>query len=57
MAPPTPGRAEALVERLHALHPKLIDLSLDRLHGLLARLGHPEPGLAQPHRPRRRLDR
>ncbi|MCW8084049.1 bifunctional folylpolyglutamate synthase/dihydrofolate synthase [Sabulicella glaciei] len=45
MGAPTIGRAEALVERLHALHPKLIDLSLDRLHGLLARLGHPERSL------------
>nr|WP_282572209.1 folylpolyglutamate synthase/dihydrofolate synthase family protein [Roseomonas acroporae] len=27
---------------MHALHPKLIDLSLGRLHRLLAALGHPE---------------
>jgi dihydrofolate synthase / folylpolyglutamate synthase len=38
-------RAEAIVERLHALHPKLIDLSLGRLEALLARLGHPERAL------------
>lgn len=36
------SRAEAIVERLHALHPKLIDLSLDRLERALAALGHPE---------------
>ena len=37
-----PGRAEAIIERLHGLYPKLIDLSLDRLERLLATLGHPE---------------
>jgi dihydrofolate synthase/folylpolyglutamate synthase len=31
-----------IIERLHGLYPKLIDLSLDRLHRLLAALGHPE---------------
>ncbi len=36
------SRAEAIVERLHALHPRLIDLSLDRLERALAALGHPE---------------
>jgi len=36
------SRIEGVVERLHALHPRLIDLSLDRLHVLLAKLGHPE---------------
>jgi dihydrofolate synthase/folylpolyglutamate synthase len=36
------SRAEAIVERLHALHPKLIDLSLGRMHRALAALGHPE---------------
>lgn len=36
------GRAEAIIERMHALHPKLIDLSLGRLQALLGRLGHPE---------------
>ncbi|WP_137125873.1 folylpolyglutamate synthase/dihydrofolate synthase family protein [Roseomonas sp. HF4] len=36
------SRAEAIVERLHALHPKLIDLSLGRMHRALASLGHPE---------------
>ncbi len=37
-----PGRAEDIIERLHSLYPKLIDLSLDRLERLLASLGHPE---------------
>ena len=36
------SRAEAIVERLHALHPKLIDLSLGRMQRALAALGHPE---------------
>ncbi len=36
------GRAEAAIERLHALYPVLIDLGLDRLHRLLAALDHPE---------------
>ena len=35
-------RLEPLIARLHALHPRLIDLSLDRLLRLLAQLGHPE---------------
>jgi len=39
------GRVEGLVARLHGLHPRLIDLSLDRLRGLLARLDHPEQRL------------
>jgi dihydrofolate synthase/folylpolyglutamate synthase len=36
------GRIGGIVARLHALHPRLIDLSLDRLLALLAKLGHPE---------------
>ncbi len=36
------GRAEAAIERLHALYPVLIDLRLDRLQRLLAALDHPE---------------
>lgn len=36
------GRAEAIIERLHGLYPRLIDLSLDRLRRLLDVLGHPE---------------
>ena len=37
-----PGRIEPIIERLHSLHPRLIDLSLERLQRLLATLGHPE---------------
>src|SRR5512139_3768050 len=33
---------ESIVARLMALHPKRIDLSLERLERLLAALGHPE---------------
>jgi dihydrofolate synthase/folylpolyglutamate synthase len=33
---------DAIVARLLALHPKLIDLSLDRMWGILDALGHPE---------------
>ncbi len=36
------GRAEAAIERLHALYPVLIDLGLGRLQRLLAALDHPE---------------
>jgi len=36
------SRSEAIIERLHALHPLLIDLSLGRLQRCLAALGHPE---------------
>jgi dihydrofolate synthase/folylpolyglutamate synthase len=40
-AKPMPPLGE-LIARLSALHPKSIDLNLDRVHRLLARLGHPE---------------
>jgi dihydrofolate synthase/folylpolyglutamate synthase len=43
--PSAPDRIEPLLARLHGLHPKLIDLSLDRLRRLLAHLGHPEQRL------------
>ena len=43
--PPSSGRIEAVIERLHALYPRLIDLSLERLLRLLAELGHPERSL------------
>ena len=36
------NQIDAIVTRLLALHPKLIDLSLDRMWRLLARLEHPE---------------
>ena len=35
------ARAEAALERLAELHPKLIDLGLDRSYALLKRLGNP----------------
>ena len=39
---PRGGRFDAIVARLHALHPRAIDLSLGRLEDLLDKLGHPE---------------
>jgi len=39
---PVSARIEGIVARLHGLHPRLIDLSLDRLRALLAKLDHPE---------------
>ncbi|MFT9016860.1 MAG: folylpolyglutamate synthase/dihydrofolate synthase family protein [Acetobacter sp.] len=39
------GRPGEVLERLNRLYPALIDLSLDRLKALLARLGHPEDRL------------
>ncbi len=38
----TSSRIEGVIARLHGLHPRLIDLSLDRLQTLLAKLGNPE---------------
>ena len=35
-------KSDLILERLLALHPKLIDLSLGRIEGLLAALDHPE---------------
>lgn len=42
--PPLPriDRSDEILARLTALHPKLIDLTLDRVWRLLAALGHPE---------------
>ena len=37
-----PQPLDELIARLSALHPKRIDLGLDRMHRLLARLDHPE---------------
>jgi dihydrofolate synthase/folylpolyglutamate synthase len=34
--------SDALLDRMMTLHPKVIDLTLDRVHRLLAKLGHPE---------------
>ena len=38
-------RIEGLIARLHGLHPRLIDLSLERLLALLDKLDHPEAKL------------
>ncbi|MGF1554144.1 MAG: bifunctional folylpolyglutamate synthase/dihydrofolate synthase, partial [Paracoccaceae bacterium] len=40
-----PAPSDTILERLLGLHPKVIDLSLDRVERLLARLGHPERAL------------
>ena len=43
--PPDPalqGRISAVIERLHALYPRMIDLSTVRLDRLLGLLDHPE---------------
>ncbi|WP_172329497.1 folylpolyglutamate synthase/dihydrofolate synthase family protein [Mangrovicoccus sp. HB161399] len=37
--------SDALLERMMTLHPKVIDLTLDRVERLLAALGHPEEKL------------
>jgi dihydrofolate synthase/folylpolyglutamate synthase len=42
---PGNGRADAIITRLHALYPKLIDLSLDRVERLLHALGDPQTRL------------
>jgi dihydrofolate synthase / folylpolyglutamate synthase len=39
------GQSDSVLLRLEALHPKVIDLSLDRVLRLLAALGHPEDQL------------
>lgn len=36
------SRTDAILKRLLSLHPKLIDLSLDRIERLLEKIGHPE---------------
>jgi dihydrofolate synthase / folylpolyglutamate synthase len=36
------ARSDAILTRLLELHPKIIDLSLDRMHRILRLLGHPE---------------
>lgn len=38
---PAPAELDAILQRLTALHPKAIDLSLDRIRALLAKLGNP----------------
>ncbi len=39
------SQSDAILERLLALHPKIIDLTLDRMWRLLAATGHPEERL------------
>ena len=34
--------SDAILTRLLSLHPKIIDLSLGRMHDILAKLGNPE---------------
>lgn len=41
----TPTGSDAILDRMMTLHPKVIDLTLDRVHRLLAALGHPETRL------------
>jgi len=41
----TKAGSDALLERMMTLHPKVIDLTLDRVHRLLDRLGNPERSL------------
>lgn len=41
-APSEPIHSDIVLERLMSLHPKIIDLTLDRMTHLLAALGHPE---------------
>jgi len=42
---PNPKTSDAVLERLMGLHPKLIDLSLERVERLLAKMGNPETAL------------
>ena len=42
---PTSARLASSLDRLKSLHPKIIDLSLDRVLRLLRRLGNPEAAL------------
>jgi dihydrofolate synthase / folylpolyglutamate synthase len=42
--PPVQG-SDVILQRMMALHPKMIDLTLDRVWRLLERLGHPERSL------------
>ncbi len=39
------ARSDILLDRMMSLHPKIIDLTLDRMHRLLAALGHPQAAL------------
>ena len=42
MSGPETTGSDAVLERMMTLHPKVIDLTLDRVHRLLAALDHPE---------------
>ncbi len=44
-SPTSPGRTDPILQRLMALHPKSIDLSLGRMYGLLGKLGDPHRNL------------
>ncbi len=44
-AGPATAGSDALLQRMMALHPKVIDLTLDRVHRLLEATGHPERAL------------
>ncbi|MEH6741422.1 MAG: bifunctional folylpolyglutamate synthase/dihydrofolate synthase, partial [Sulfitobacter sp.] len=37
--------SDAILDRMMALHPKIIDLTLDRMHKLLNALGNPQDKL------------
>ena len=41
----TGSKSDALLARMMTLHPKIIDLTLDRVCRLLAATGHPERSL------------
>ena len=41
----TSQTSDAILERMMTLHPKVIDLTLDRVHRLLGLLGHPETAI------------
>jgi dihydrofolate synthase / folylpolyglutamate synthase len=43
--PPQAPASDRILARLMGLHPKIIDLTLGRMHRLLAALGHPERAL------------
>lgn len=45
MTDQTTQASDALLARMMTLHPKIIDLTLDRVHRLLAATGHPERAL------------
>lgn len=42
---PAPRRSDAILDRLMGLHPKIIDLTLDRVDRLLDRMGRPQDRL------------